>query len=187
VHTYFVVLDNHDHAPPLAFFNQIQQDLAGGSGASSPVDVLDATSSNSTIVLATVAQKVTSAITCVYDLPPGVDTTATAAFELPPNTPGVNPGGVPVPQTLPLATGCTLANRGNHSIDGWNIDNGRLVVCGNSCTNLQGAIQAVTASALQSQLGDGGADGGLPSLDGGVNIPDVPMVVTMPCPDGGTP
>jgi hypothetical protein len=176
--TYFVVLDNNDHQPPLAFFQQVAQDVST-AGAPSAVSVLDATSTQPAVVLANFQQTVASAVTCVYDLPPGIDTTAQLAFKVPANTPGLNSSAIAAPVPIPLAAGCTSANRGSTSVDGWNIDQGHVVICGNSCNNLNATIGAVTAAAVQSQ---GGGDGGLPALDGGpIAVPDVPVTATIPC------
>jgi hypothetical protein len=179
LHTYFVVLDNNDHQPPLAFFQQIAQDLAGDAGTPAAVSVLDATSTQPAVVLANFQQTVSSAVTCVYDQPQGVDTTAQLAFEVPAKTPGVNQSSTAVEVPIPLAAGCTSANRSSNAVDGWNVDQGHIVICGNSCNNLQATIAAVTAAALQTQ---GGGDGGIPALDGGaLSVPDVPVKATIPC------
>jgi hypothetical protein len=175
--TYFVVLDNNDHQPPLAFFQQVAQDVGTSTGGGATVSVLDATSARPDVVLTNFQQTVTSAVTCAYDLPTGIDSTAQLAFNLPANT-SVNQTSVPVPVAIKFDSSCTTANRNSGTSNGWGIDHGHIVICGASCTTLQSTIAVVTASALL-----GASDGGLPSLDGAAPaIPDVPVTATIPCP-----
>jgi hypothetical protein len=179
--TYFVVLDNDDHdRTPLSFFQQIQTDLGNAGGAS----VMDATSTDPAVVLGNFEQTVTSAVTCVYDQPSGIDTTASVSFTVPPATPGINPAASPAPVPIPFASSCKASSKTDLSIDGWNIDGNRIVVCGQSCAKLQTVIGAVTAAALQAagDAGVGGADGGVPKVP-----EDVPVTVTMPCTSNATP
>jgi hypothetical protein len=182
LHTYFVVLDNDDHQPPLSFFQKVQSDLAGSGGTGGPVSVLDATSVDPSVVLGNFEQTITSSVTCVYDLPQGIDTTASVTFTVPANTPGLNPSASGVPVPVQLASGCKVANRADAANNGWNIDGKHLVLCGSSCQNLQSTIEAVTAAALVS-AGDAGT-----SVDAGaIQVPDVPVNVTMPCSSSGSP
>jgi hypothetical protein len=181
VQTYFVVLDNDEHQPPTAFFQGVQQAAAGDGGAGGPVSVLDATSADPATVLANFEQTITSAVTCVYDLPQGIDTTATLTFTVPPNVPP-NTTSSPVPVPVALATGCKAATRSNPGNDGWNIDGNHIVMCGSPCQNLQSTIEAATAVALASA-----GDAGLPADGGAVQVPDVPVNVTMPCTGSGSP
>jgi hypothetical protein len=139
ISTYFVVLDNASHTPPLGFFQ-------GVSGAT----VLDATSANPEQVLATFAQAASSLGTCLYELPPDIDTSATIAF---------GPGNTPVA----FNNQCNALSAS--TIDGWNIDNHRIRVCGASCTAIRNTILAVTAQAL--------------TMDAAV--PDVAVTAKMTC------
>jgi hypothetical protein len=122
VSTYFVVLDNASHTPPLGFFQGI-------TGAT----VLDATSSSADQVLYNFANAASSLGTCLYELPPDVDTTAKIGFG-PANT------------QVPFSSACNEQTAG--TADGWNIDNHRIRVCGASCTTIRNAVLGLTASAL---------------------------------------
>jgi hypothetical protein len=181
LHTFFVVLDNHQHngAGTVAFFNAVHDKAVSAGAATSDVDVVDATSQNSTLVFQAFQSKVGGAVTCAYDLPPGIDTTATLTVMVPPNTPGFPPSTVPVPVPIKQASGCTLATKTSSTVDGWNIDNGRVVICGNSCAEVQAAIGGAVQNAYQQAgvLTDAGIN-----FDGGnINVPDVPVSATMPC------
>jgi hypothetical protein len=122
ISTYFVVLDNAMHTPPLGFF----QGVAGAT-------VLDATSAMPEQVLANFTQAASSLGTCLYDLPPDVDTSAAIAF---------GPGNT----AIPFNSQCNSLSAG--TVDGWNIDSQRIRVCGASCTAIRNTILAVTAQAL---------------------------------------
>ncbi len=147
--TYFVVLDNAQHMSPLSFYSGI-------TGAT----VLDATSTNAEQVLGNFAQTASTLGTCFYDLPPGVDSSATLAF---------GPGNT----KIPFAAACNAT--APDTVDGWNIDNGRIRVCGigqmgasppRSCTAIRDAVFAATANALQMDAS---------------SVPDIPVTATMPC------
>ncbi len=158
--TYFVVLDDdqHDTSTPtgaLTFFKKIQADLPQA------VQVLDATQTTSQQAAQTVAANfsklVTQLGTCLYDyaLPAGTDPTKVAvAYTIP---------GKTQPTIVPSSAGCTAATQ--NTIDGWNIDNGRLRICGASCTNLRNTILAAAGAALQS---------GQPAAD-------IPVTATLLC------
>ncbi|HEX8793471.1 MAG TPA: hypothetical protein VF765_21160 [Polyangiaceae bacterium] len=178
--TFFVVLndDNMLGSQVVSFYDGIKSDL-GGKG----VDIIDATSpmSQAATVLANFSKTVTQLGTCLYEVPPGVDTNAKVAFTIPVPTPatgGAAPVSVPVPQMGAnpgsFNPNCNAANA--TSVDGWNIENGHIRICGPSCTDLQATVEFVTAEALSS-----GVDGGLSK------VPEVPVTVTVPCADAGTP
>jgi hypothetical protein len=183
--TYFVVLNDEALMPQpvLDFYDNVAS--AAGTG----VNVLDATSTTPSVVLQKFQAGLASVATCLYDLPAGVDSSATLSVTVPANTPVFNPTQFPAPITIASASGtpCNLANAA--SAEGWGIDNGHIRICGEACNNVQGIIGAVALAAL-SQGQDGGVDGGLPSAgDGGtaINVPDVPVDVSVSCPDSGSP
>lgn len=180
VTTYFIVLNDkqQNSQPVLDFYTAV------ASGSSGAAVVVDATSTQPQSVLANFQSTLTSIASCVYDLPAGVDTTASLTFTAPANTPGINP--TPDPVAFPLAqnSSCTAATAATGT--GWNISQGRIQLCGQSCTQVQQTIGLVTAAALAS-LGDGGAEAGVPAGDGGtLVVPDVPVQATMPCTDAST-
>jgi hypothetical protein len=158
--TYFVVLDDdaHDATTPtgaLTFFKKVQADVPQA------VQLLDATQTSSMQAAQTAAANfsklVTQLGTCLYDygLPANTDPTQVeVAYTIPGRT---------QPTIIPSATGCTAATQG--SIDGWNVDNGRLRICGSSCSNLRTAILASSGAALQS----------------GQPAPDIPVTATILC------
>lgn len=176
LHTFFVVLNNHQNngQATKTFFDGVASKVSNAS----VVDVVDATSSDSNKVFSQFQSKIGGAVTCAYDLPPGIDTTATLTLMVPPNTPGFPPSTVPLPVPIPQASGCSLATK-NGSVSGWNVDNGRIVVCGTACTEVQAAIGAAISTAYQKSgvLTDAGIN-----FDGGnIDVPDVPVAATMPC------
>jgi hypothetical protein len=154
IHTYFVVLDNREHMSPLAFFKNNFESV----GAT----ILDATSAQPSAVVANFAQTVVSLGTCLYELPPGLDSSAKLQF--------TNPLG-PQAADIPYAEGCSAATA--DSANGWAIDNGRIRICGMACTNLRNTVLAVTSQALQAGAGGGG--------DAGPPVPEVPVTATMAC------
>jgi hypothetical protein len=142
--TYFVVLDDDAHdtssdTGALTFFNRVQADLPQA------VQVLDATQTGTMqaaqTAAANFAKLVTQLGTCVYDdaLPTGTDL---SHVELKYSVPGR------ADTIVPLAGACNASTQ--NGVDGWNLDNGRLRICGSSCTNLRQAILASAAAALQS-------------------------------------
>jgi hypothetical protein len=157
--TYFVVLDDdaHDTASPtgaLTFFQNVQADLPQA------VHTLDATQTASMTGAQTVAANfsklVTQLGTCLYDyaLPANTDPTK---VEVAYSVPGQG-------QTIvPSSADCNSTTQG--TIDGWNIDNGRLRICGTSCGNLRTAILATAGAALKS----------------GQPAPDIPVTATILC------
>ena len=154
LYTYFVVLDNPQHMPPLAFFNQVA--AAGGA------TTLDSTSMNGQQVLASFAQTMTAVGTCLYELPPGVDASASLAY-------GVF--HTPIAQ----ASGCSATQQ---AVDGWSIDGGHIRICGKPCADLRNAVFAASVGALQAA----GADAGTATP-----VPDVPVTATMQCAAAGDP
>jgi hypothetical protein len=150
VSTYFVVLNNSQHTTAVSFFNGI-------TGATT----LDATSMQPAQVLATFANTASALGTCLYEAPPGVDSSATLKFY----------GQYPIP----YAAACSAT--APDSVNGWNLDNGRIRVCGlgqdpttmqpRSCTAIRNAVLALTAQALQMDA----------------SVPDVPVTVEMRCKD----
>ena len=162
--TYFVVLDDdaHDSSTPngaLTFFKKVQADLPQA------VQLLDATQTNSMQAAQTAAANfsklVTQLGTCVYDygLPANTDVTKLeVAFTVPGK-----------PQTVvPSSSACTAATQG--LVNGWNLDNGRLRICGSSCDDLRQGILAAAGAALMS----------------GQPTPDIPVTATILC-DGRGP
>jgi hypothetical protein len=180
--TYFVVINDQEFSPQAVL--DFYKSVATGAGAG--VTVLDATSTQPSVVLQNFQTTLASVATCLYDLPDGVDTTASLSVTVPPGTPVFNPSQFPVAISIAQSSSCNLANAS--TAQGWNVDNGRIRICGQACNNVQGVIGAVALAAL-SQGTDGGTDGGFPaSADGGVPVvPDVPVDVTMPCGDAGSP
>ena len=186
--TYFVVLNNQQGQPPLAFYQAIATAVGGGVGSSAPVQTLNATSSAEQQVLGNFQSAITSVATCTYDTPPGVTTDALLTFTVPPNIPVFNPTPDPAPIPVQQSSSCTQATIGNMSMNAWNIDptSGRIILCGEACNNLQNAVGAVAATAIEKEEGDASADAGIPiPADGGLSVPDVPVSVTMPCGDAG--
>jgi hypothetical protein len=180
VHTDFVVLGNHVGPSVYPFYQAIEGHLGAGA-TGGPIDAIDGTGDRAALI-SQVATKVFNQITCAYDLPAGVDTTATLVFDAPPHT--LFDSGASTPLGVNLNTACNLANRGSTTVDGWNIDNGRIVVCGHSCQGIQASILAATAQGFAPQIGDGGPESGAPLGDAGITAADVPVLVTMPCPGG---
>lgn len=171
--TFFVVL-NDDATPMqgaqvLKFYQQVQGDLN-----SKGVSVIDATSpmSQAQQVLASFSKTVTQLGTCLYELPPGIDTSADLSFTIPVPVPNIAPSA-PTPVPIPFAAACNAANQS--SANGWNIEGNHIRVCGSSCTDLQLSVEGVTAVTLANS-----PDAGLAS------IPEVPVTATVPCVDGGT-
>ncbi len=158
--TYFVVLDDDQHdtstsTGALTFFKKVQADLPQA------VQVLDATQTGNQQAAQTAAANfsklVTQLGTCLYDyaLPTGKDPTMVqVSYAIP---------GQPQPTIVPSSAGCTAATQ--NTINGWNIDNGRLRICGSSCTDLRNAILASAGAALQT----------------GQPAPDIPVTATVLC------
>jgi hypothetical protein len=147
--TYFIVLDDdaHDTHNPfpnpgaLTYFNQIQSDLPQA------VTVLDATNtttmSEAQTVAANFSKIVTQLGTCLYDygLPTGANLDQLqVSYTIP---------GQPV-TIIPADPNCNEANQG--TVSGWNVDSGRVRICGQACSNLQSGILAATAAALQANI-----------------------------------
>ena len=199
--TYFIVLNDQQNAaqPQLDFYDQVASPGATplpeagpteGGVAATGVTVLNASSSLQS-VFANFQSTLASVATCLYDLPAGIDTTASLSFVVPPGN-ALNPSSTAVPVPVAQNSSCNATSAapgdGGPPANGWNIDKGRIRLCGTACQQLQAAIGAVAAAAL-GQGGDAGADAGLPSSAeaGTPVIPDVPVNVTMPCLDGGSP
>ncbi len=168
--TFFVVLNDTGMFGPqvLSFYDGIKADLSGKG-----VDVIDATSpkSQAQTVLANFSKTVTQLGTCLYELPPGVDTTGKMAFTIPVPLPNIAPMA-PTPVPVPLDTSCNAANQ--TTANGWNIEGNHVRICGTPCSDLQLSVEGVTAVTLA-----GAPDGGLSK------IPEVPVTLTVPCADAG--
>lgn len=168
--TFFVVLNDTSMLGPqvLSFYDGIKADLSGKG-----IDVIDATSpkSQAQTVLANFSKTVTQLGTCLYELPPGVDTSGQMAFTIPVPLPNIAPTA-PTPVPVPFAASCNAANQ--TSANGWNIENDHIRICGAPCSDLQLSVEGVTAVTLA-----GAPDGGLSK------IPEVPVTVTIPCADAG--
>jgi hypothetical protein len=180
--TYFVVLndDNMLGSQVLSFYQQIATDLANKG-----VTVLDATSPKSQAqqVLARFSQTVTQLGTCLYELPPGVDTSANLQFTLPIPTP-ITQCAAPFALTVPPDSSCSAANQS--SANGWNVEGSHIRICGSYCSNLQQSVETVTAVSLAGSAGPCADAGGTIVTDGGIaSIPEVPVTATVPCADGG--
>ena len=135
--------------------------------------MLDATSpkSQASQVLARFSQTVTQLGTCLYELPPGIDSSATLNFTIPVPIPPIATMA-PVSLTIPPATNCNATNQ--QSANGWSVDGSHVRVCGSFCNEIQQTVEAVTAVTLASS-----PDGGLAS------VPEVPVSATVPCADAG--
>ncbi len=169
--TFFVVLndDNMLGSQVVSFYNGVKQDLNGNG-----IDVIDATSpmSMAQTVLGNFSKTVTKLGTCLYELPPGVDTSAKLSFTIPVPIPPIA-STAPTLFPIPLAANCNAANQA--SANGWNVDGSLIRICGSFCSDLQQTVEAVTAVTLASS-----PDGGLS------NIPEVPVTAEVSCADGGT-
>lgn len=177
--TFYVVLSNDNasqpgDAPPLAFYDQVAQQ------AGQPQMVIDATQpiAMAQQAVQNFASVATGLGTCVYELPPGVDTSAQLSFTIPVAIPPTTTTA-PVPVPVPYAPDCNAASQsppeGGAAPNGWNIEGtppSRIRICGASCANLQSTVQAVSALTLAS---DGGA----------ASAPEVPVTVTMSCANAG--
>lgn len=170
--TFYVVLSNDNsstNTPPLCFYQQVAQ-MAG-----QPNMVIDATQplAMAQEAVQNFAGVATGLGTCVYELPPGVDTSAKVSFTIPIATPPTTTTA-PVPVPIPFAQGCNAAAQSSDAgtaPDGWNIDGNHIRICGNSCSNLQHTVEAVTAITLSGDAGTSGA----------AAVPEVPVTVTMSC------
>ncbi|MGD0526848.1 MAG: hypothetical protein ABSE49_17005 [Polyangiaceae bacterium] len=181
--TYFVVLNDQELEG--AQVVQFYKNVAASAGAG--VSVIDATMASSPqALLGSFESQLFSAATCLYDLPTGIDSNAQLAIEVPPGVLG-NMLTTSVPSTIPAAVGtpCTAANAS--SVNGWSIDNGHIRICGMACSTVQGIIGATVTQAFAAAEGDAGMDAGIPTApDGGpLSVPDVPLVITENCVDGG--
>ena len=177
--TYFVVFndDLSDGGNVLTFYNGVASAATPGA-----VTIVDATVPNGSAVIASFAQKLAGVASCLYDLPSGVDTTATLTFTVPAGTPGLNTTSEPESFPVTFDNTCNAANQNAATTNGWNVDNGRIRVCGKACTNIQVTILAAASEAFPAQA-DGGTDGGSGIGDGGLApVPAIPVDVTMPCP-----
>jgi hypothetical protein len=188
--SYFVILNNaiYQVGTPLPYFQNIQS-LVKAQGVNT-MQVLDATQPLNKLgnLLATFADTITPLGTCLYELPPGIDTRAKVQFTVPiPIPAGVVPGlsmsisPAPAPITVNYNASCTAATQGSGA--GWAIEGTpggiqHLRICGNDCSFIRGVVLGVSALS-QLNAGDAGADGG------SVPVPEVPVSATMPCADGG--
>ena len=172
--TYFVVVSNNtpDAAmsePPLCFY----QDVATLAGQPTS-NVVNATQSISqgTMAIQQFSSTMTALGTCVYDLPPGIDTSATLEFTVPVVTPAN--AVAPVSETIPLAPGCNAAAQAsNNPPNGWNIEGKQIRICGAACSQqLQGAVGAVTVATTNLEGG---------TMLNASAVPEVPVTVKMNC------
>ncbi len=157
IQTNFVVLGNDSQdTSALAFYQGVQSDLPQA------VQVLDATQPDPDAVALNFANLVTQLGTCLYDydsLPTGTSPTSVLVqYTLPEQS----------PVTIPFNANCSPANQS--AVDGWNLDNGRLRVCGNSCDQLRNGIVAASGAAAQQMLA----------------APNIPVTATIVC-AGGAP
>jgi hypothetical protein len=163
--TYFVVFGNNPNEPtPVDYYQAIP-------GA----QVIDAVTGDGGAGAAAVkfAQTVVAFGSCVYDLPPGIDDSG--ALRLTVEIPiAATMNQAPAAVAVPHEPSCNAANA--QSANGWNIDNGRIRVCGSQCNDIQ---QAVLAQAFAEAAGvDGGA------RDAGGTPTPVQVAVTMACANG---
>ncbi len=153
--TFFVVVPNDQSDPGVfAFYHQLQLDHPDF------ITTLDATSADPNTVLANFSQVITRLGTCLYELPEGTDATTPLTVQY------VNPLTRATVQ-IPKDATCGPSTQG--SANGWNVDNGRLRICGNggggACDTLRGTIIAASAAAAASAL----------------PAPNVPVTTTLPC------
>ncbi|HXX66258.1 MAG TPA: hypothetical protein VEK07_03700 [Polyangiaceae bacterium] len=143
IQTYFVVLGNSSGSDGssnvLDFYLSIQTDLP------QMVTVIDATlpMTQGQQVLENFADGTLQLGTCLYEPVAGVGISA-LAYTDPTDPQNLLP--------IPSNDQCTSANRS--TVDGWGLDNGRIRVCGASCTDIQQAILAASAVAQQSGVSD---------------------------------
>ncbi|HEY1696425.1 MAG TPA: hypothetical protein VGG39_29890 [Polyangiaceae bacterium] len=177
VKTYFVVLNDKQLNPAqvLTFYNGV---ASASNGAAAVIDVSNPSALS---VFDSFLGSIVTATQCTYDLPAGVDTTATLDYQIPGNLPPVNPGAYPGPSLIASNANCNAGNQSSPTSSGWNIDNGRIVLCGTACSGIQGIIGLSVAASL-APTGDAGTDAGLTTVDGGpLGIPDIPVTASMPC------
>jgi hypothetical protein len=184
--TYFVVLNNAIsgiQGTPLPYFKSIQSDVqAAGVSTMAVIDATDPTSI--TTAAGQFANTAVNLGTCLYELPPGVDNTATVDFTIPIPTQLTN-YKAPVPVKVDYNSACNATTQATQ--DGWNIEGApgtlqHLRICGTgsgACWKLRTSVLAVSAAVLTT---DAGGATNVSAAD----IPEVPVTVTMPV-DGGTP
>lgn len=180
----FVVLANglSGVGTPLQFFKDVQS--AVSAQGTTTMQVIDATEPRTKIaqVLSSFADTVTALGTCLYELPPGVDTHGTLQFTLPVPTPISHVA--PAPVTVPPDPNCSESTK--DSANGWNVEStatgvDHVRICGTKtgqfCWELRQSVLAVTASVLAQS--DAGA---VPPIDAAAPpVPEVPVTVTMHC------
>ena len=158
--TYFVVLDDdaHDEASPtggLTFFQNVQADsAAGGPDAGRHADEQHAGRPDGG------GELLQGRHPARY-----VRLRLRAAAEHGPvdGRGGVRHPGASRQTIVPASAGCSAATQ--NTIDGWNVDSGRLRICGSSCNNLRQGVLASSGAALMS----------------GQPAPDIPVTATILC------
>jgi hypothetical protein len=141
IRTYFVVLGNRDGADgtldpgPLAFYSSLQADLP------QMVTTIDATlpSTQAQQVLKNFSQAAEPLGTCLYEPVAGVGQVDYGD----PSHPG---------SPIAIAPNAACNAAGQDTVDGWSIDDGRVRVCGQPCTDLQNTVLAASAAARYNQM-----------------------------------
>jgi hypothetical protein len=133
IRTYFVVLGNDSgDRGPLDFYTSIQADLP------QMVTTIDATSTQAETVLKNFSQAAEALGTCLYEPVSGI-------AELDYTDPS-HPG---TPAPIDPNAACSAANQ--NTVNGWSLDEGRVRICGQACTDLQNAVLGASAAAQASQ------------------------------------
>ena len=146
IKTYFIVLDDnahdtHDPGGALTYFNSLQAALPQA------ITVLDATNTSTMSEAQTVGANFSKIVeqlgTCLYDygLPAGDNLDELQVSYTIPGQPRT---------IIPADPNCNEANQ--DTVSGWNIDSGRVRICGQACSTLQTSILGATAAAVQANL-----------------------------------
>jgi hypothetical protein len=183
IRTYFVVLGNRDGADgtldpgPLAFYSSLQADLP------QMVTTIDATlpSTQAQEVLKNFSQAAEPLGTCLYEPVAGVGQVDYSD----PSHPG---------SPIAIAPNAACNAAGQDTVDGWSIDNGRVRICGQPCTDLQNTVLAASAAARENQVpvpdvsvtGTIRCDTIAPVNDGAVPSTDAAFDATTTIDDGGS-
>jgi hypothetical protein len=154
IRTYFVVLGNRDGPDdsldpgPLAFYSSLQADLP------QMVTTIDATlpSTQAQQVLKNFSQAAEPLGTCLYEPVAGVGLVDYSD----PSHPG---------SPIAIAPNAVCNAAGQDTVDGWSIDDGRVRICGQPCTDLQNTVLAASAAARDNQ----------------VPVPDISVTGTIRC------
>jgi hypothetical protein len=135
IRTYFVVLGNDSGDPgPLDFYKSLQADLP------QMVTTIDATlpSTQAEQVLKNFSQAAEALGTCLYEPVSGIAEVDYAD----PSQPGT-------PISIDPNAACSEATQ--NTVNGWSLDQGRIRICGQACTDLQNAVLVASAAAQASQ------------------------------------